>query len=375
VGAPHFAELVHNVEVLALGTFLFMAFSGMRFGDIQRVMMHKMQYDDRSPRGLSWKTKTCSSGVPFGVLCSGFLSRGSHTWLQRFFTTLDQVLTGQDRTRIDFMLPSLQGVTFRQPISAMSYSEALFHFRRFLVLPWRSAPLEFSNAAHYTIHGLKSTFLSWASQLQIAPELRRLQGKHKDPFQSTRLYSRDDVDGSLTVQDIIIKTVQAGWRPHTPLIRGGQIPLAEPTFVLESFSKTKVPFNWKFFHFADSPQLVVDTEATQVSEDSTSSESASDSTSSQGSAEAAVATKKQKREDPLIVDELDCGCYRNTLHVIMDWHIQKTEADPTFVATACGRHFASDLIHRRNDLSLDSNQVLCTHPGCRKGWQAIGALG
>ena len=54
---------------------------------------------------------------------------------------------------------------------------------------------------------------------------------------------------------------------------------------------------------------------------------------------------------------------------------KRLKQDPTFVATACGRHFASDLIHRRNDLSLDSNQVLCTHPGCRKGWQATGALG
>jgi hypothetical protein len=362
-------------DVLTLGTYLFMAFSGMRFGDIQRVMMHKLQYDDFSVRGLSWKTKTCSSGVPFGTLCSGFLSRGSHTWIYKFLLTLDTVFSGHDPSQIDFMLPSIQGNDVRMPLSAMSYAEALFHFRTALRLPWRSTPLEFANVTHYTIHGLKSTFLSWASQLQISPELRRLQGHHKDPLQSTRLYSRDDVDGSLRVQVEIVKRIQAGWRPHTPLGRGGQIPLVEPQFKLESFSKSKQSQDWKFFSFDAAQQFVIEPQQGLFSEDSSSStDSDSDSSSSQDSKAQESEPKKVKRPVSLQFDEAEFGSYRKTLHIVMDWDVANASSETPVVATACGRRFAASLFHRHNDMSLAAEHSMCTHHGCRKRWQAIGAL-
>ena len=43
-----------------------------------------------------------------------------------------------------------------------------------------------------------------------------------------RLYSRDDVWGSLEAQRIIIEHAANGWRPVTPQSRGGQAPLIEP---------------------------------------------------------------------------------------------------------------------------------------------------
>ena len=362
-------------EVLTLGTYLFMAFSGMRFGDIQRVMMHKLQYDDFSVRGLSWKTKTCSSGVPFGTLCSGFLSRGSHSWVFKFLVTLDKVFAFQDPSQIDLMLPSLQGDEVRVPLSAMSYAEALFHFRTALRLPWRSQQLEFSNITHYTIHSLKSTFLSWASQLQISPELRRLQGHHKDPLQSTRLYSRDDVDGSLRVQSEIVKRVQAGWRPHTPLGRGGQIPLIEPPFQMESFSKSKPAQLWQFFQFDAPPTFVFEPQSDLVSDaNSSSSDSDSDSSSSQDSADHAPAAKKAKRPTDIQFDEAEFGSYRKTLHIVMGWPEVEVSAETSVITTACGRKFAASLFNRHNDMSFAAEHAMCTHPGCRKGWKAIGAL-
>lgn len=94
-----------------------------------------------------------------------------------------------------------------------------------------------------TVHGLKSTLLSWASQLRLDPELRRLQGHHKDPLTSTRLYSRDDIDGAIFLQQSIVDKVLDGWRPHTPLARGGQVPLTEPPVFLESFKKGAPEFS------------------------------------------------------------------------------------------------------------------------------------
>ena len=95
------------------------------------------------------------------------------------------------------------------------------------------------SAHHYTVHGLKSTLLSFANQLQLAPELRRWQGKHKD-----------DVSGALAASGIyIISSVQKGWRPHTPLGRGGQIPIHERSFTLEKFKKDADDHQWAFFSF------------------------------------------------------------------------------------------------------------------------------
>ena len=201
-----------TLEVLVLGTFFVMTFSGMRFGDIQRIMLGRVQYDGNTLRGVSWKTKTCNSGVPFGIICKGFLSKGTHHWVHKFLTCLDSVMCHQHSESIDFLLPSFQGDAVREPLIAMPYSEALFHLRAFMVLPWRSVQLQFANATHYTIHGLKSTFLSWSAQLRI---------DHKDPLQSTRLYSRDDIEGALHLQEELCSQIIGGWRPKTPLSRGG----------------------------------------------------------------------------------------------------------------------------------------------------------
>ena len=159
-------------EILILGTFLVMAFSGMRFGDIQRVLAHRLQFDGNTLRGVSWKTKTCNSGVPFGVVCKGFLSKGSHHWVYIFLSCLDATLSGTDPGQVDFLLPNVSDTDAASPLSAMPYSTALYFFRHFMSLPWRRTQLKFGNVIHYTIHGLKSTLLSWASQLQLDPELR-----------------------------------------------------------------------------------------------------------------------------------------------------------------------------------------------------------
>eukprot|EP00435_Cladocopium_sp_Y103_P039101 s579_g10.t1 len=171
-------------EVLGVGAFLLMLWSGMRFADLQRTRLSSLAYDLVSLRGLSYRTKTCKSGCPFGVLCKGFLSSGSFTWVHRFLQALDSLyapfgLTPHD---VDFVIPSLDSLTTEACPSPMTYAEALYYCRYFMALPWRKQPVDTAiSAQHYTEHGLKSTLLSFANQLQLAPELRRLQGKHKDP--------------------------------------------------------------------------------------------------------------------------------------------------------------------------------------------------
>ena len=327
-----------TAEILLLGTFLLMAFSGMRFGDIQRVMVHRLQYDGKTLRGVSWKTKTCNSGVPFGIVCHGFLSKGTHHWVHKFLLCLDSVLDGHDPNQIDFMLPSVQDEDIKTPLSAMPYSEALFYLRSFMPLPWKSQQLVYDNTTHYTIHGLKSTFLSWASQLRIDPECRRLQGHHKDPLQSTRLYSRDDIDGSIFVQEQIVTQVCTGWRPQTPLGRGGQLPLREPQVILESFKKAAVEHTWKFFQFNAPKELVIMPDQLQSSDDSSASSSSSATSDSDHPAAGSSQNSKPSRVIQQC-DEMETGSYRNTVHIIMDWGDLTTPESDRKIRTACGRFF------------------------------------
>ena len=229
----------------------------MRFADLQRTYLSSLAYDLTSLRGLSYRTKTCKSGCPFGLLCRGFLSSGSFNWVFRYLQEIDYLYSklGRQPNEIDFIVPSLDQLGQDECPGPMTYPEALHHCRYFLSLPWRKSPINTEiTAQHYTVHGLKSTLLSFANQLQLAPELRRLQGKHKDPLQSTRLYSRDDVNGALQLQEEIITAVQKGWRPHTPLGRGGQIPIQEQEFTLEKFKKDAGDPQWSFFAFTTNHQ-------------------------------------------------------------------------------------------------------------------------
>ena len=115
----------------------------------------------------------------------------------------------------------------------MTYGRALTWFRYFIADTGGGA-IHPAVRKQYTLHSMKSTILSWSHQLNLPPEGRLVQGHHKSPqLASCRLYSRDDVHGSLMLQRFICSSVQKGWRPATPLHRGGQAPLSDPAVDLQ----------------------------------------------------------------------------------------------------------------------------------------------
>eukprot|EP00435_Cladocopium_sp_Y103_P007983 s6206_g2.t1 len=232
--------------------------AGMRFADLQRTGLSSFAYDMISLRGLSYRTKTCTSGCPFYVICKGFLSTGSFAWVHRYLQALDELHSrhGRRLQDVDFVIPSIDSLDQADGPGPMTYAEALYFCTHFLSLPWRKSPVNTAlTAQHYTVHGLQSTLLSFANQLPSAPELGRFQGKHKDPPQSTRLYSRDAVNGALPLQAAIVSSVHKGGRPHTPLGRGGHIPIPEQSFKLEQFRKEAIDPHWSFFSFNQPPEF------------------------------------------------------------------------------------------------------------------------
>lgn len=375
-------------EVIILGGFLLLCWSGLRFSDIQRSKLSSWQIDSQTLRGLTWRAKTCDTATPFGVVLAGLLSRGTWTWTHKFLQTLDELYAGQNLDDIDFALPSfLEYDVPPVPFEAMTYAEALYYVRHYMTLPWSLQQLQMPiNASSYSIHGLKTTILSWAAQANLPESDRRLHGKHRPAQMSVQLYSRDDILGSIRVQSALIEQISQGWRPVTPLSRGGQVPLSEPTFKLEQFKKDVDSMEWRFFNFsaasslqylADSSDVPADDVAT-VSD--SSDESLSSSTSSSSDETDQLPQSKKSRVanmDPLgPSEEALIGLHRRTWHIMVPSPIEKSTL-PTWqnqaLKTACGRYLSQVTVHPGLELKIGSNQALCSHVGCRKGFLSIGS--
>ena len=198
--------------------------------------------------------------------------------------------------------------------------------------------------------------------------------------------TRDDILGSLRLQNALIQRIQQNWRPATPLARGGQLPLAEPQFALEQFKKELQPIDWQFFQFnalssmqelADCT-IPVDTPELDSSGSSSSSGCESSASSSSSSAEAAQPQKKRSianREDLGPADEILVGLHRKTWHVMTVADVENTELphwQGKALKSACGRFFPQIKVCPGVDMSLDTNQALCSHVGCRKGFKCVG---
>ena len=355
-------------EIILLGMLLLLLFSGLRFSDMQRTALSSLHWDGKVLGGTCWRTKTSRTGQPFGVQGEGFLSKGSHTWLFKLLTTLDEVFFLHGAGDADFMIPGCDIDGARIPIQPISYAEALFFVRRMLTLPWKANPIVLQqHVKSYTVHGLKSTLLSWSVQLQLPEDQRRLQGHHKASQASVRLYSRDDVRGSLELQKAVIHAVQQGFKPVTPLSRGGQAPIEEPDFQLPCFNKQAQDVDWKFFQFQSKPAMPPEVPLPEIiADDGESSDSASSGTSDSSEDVAKMPPPE------LVVDEIQGALHRNMWHVAMDEFLDSS--DTAAIRTACGRHFTQSRIASFPNLQIKPGQSLCAHPGCRKGWRAVGAL-
>ena len=358
-------------EIIVLGMILLLAFSGLRFSDMQRTCPSSLHWNGSILRGTCWRTKTSRAGQPFGLQGQGFLSKGTFTWLYKFLTTLDSIFALHGNGNEDYLIPGCTRDRVRLPLEPMTYAEALYFVRFALKLPWRSNQTNLGgDIRSYTVHGLKSTLLSWGQQLELPEEQRRLQGKHKPQQSSTRLYSRDDVFGALKFQESVIRAVREGFRPSTPLGRGGQHPMEEPKFELQLFTKTAPEYQWQYFQFgtqadvlpADDPPIEVD--------EASDSDSSTSSTSSSGSSSSKGAKPPEPKQAPVTVDEIQGALHRNMWHVASE----SLTFDDTMIRTACGRRFPKASIALLADLQLSQGQHLCSHPGCLKGWKAVGAI-
>ena len=377
-------------EVVIIGGLLLLAWSGLRFSDLQRSYLDSWRIDDISLRGLCWRSKTCDQSTPFGIKLSGFLSVGPFTWVHRYIMVLDKLYTLEKSASIDFAIPSFGGSQDPvYPFIAMPYGEALFFLRHYLTLPWRNkTSAQLPSGMSYSIHGLKATLLSWAAQAQVDESDRRMHGKHKAQSQSVQLYSRDDILGSLRLQTTLIQKTQGGWRPQTPLARGGQVPLTEVAFTLERFSKQIPDHTWWFFQFDKQfdQKHMLDSQpesmegSVPVPSSSASSDSYSDSDESESETDGAhiqkATPKPQSTRDMGVAEEGYFGLHRSAWHVMIlapDGMPSLPAMDGHVFKTACGRQLSGMKVSMSDAINISLGQCICNHGGCRKAFQSMEA--
>ena len=166
--------------------------ASLRFGDSQHIEWASAVVDNQVLRGISWRTKTSRSGCPFGFLCAGFHGGSglSRAWVGHYLSCLNTLWR-----RIHAFAPRL-GCS-NDSFAPLSYAAALKSLRTLLVT-WGGC----ADPSVYTLHSMKSTFLSWMAQVGVPEELRAKQGHHRQSL--AQLCSRDDVFPQLRVQKLLV---------------------------------------------------------------------------------------------------------------------------------------------------------------------------
>eukprot|EP00435_Cladocopium_sp_Y103_P041829 s3000_g11.t1 len=356
-----------------------MAWASLRFSDAQRIEMTRMVLTDSELRGVIWRSKTTTLGMPFGATNSGLLSKGAHSWMWKFIRTMDSVLHQNNASDVDFLLPHCDMEQVQLPLIPMTYATALFHLRRLIHCPWRSSSNPMLGLdLNFTLHSLKATLLSWGPQLAMHTntEQRLQQGHHVSQSSSSAVYSRDNVWGALDFQRQIVQQVRSGWRPQIAQHRGSQRPLQEPPVVLEIFSKKLPEYAFQWFDFGAQSAFELDP-TDHLEEEDNDSDSSSSSTSSDSdedavkpskSTDGAAVPSKPFGNKGIFPDTLVYGQYRCVVHAMIAadesarWLPQR---DGVHLKPACGRPMKS------NGKLLDcvtAEHQLCQHAACRKLW-------
>ena len=368
-------------EIIMLGSFLFLAWSSLRFSDAQRLNVGSLVLTETEVRGMVWRSKTRSNGHPFGILSSGICSTGTFTWLVKFLRTWDTLLADSSIESCDFLIPDLSEDGKWLSHEPLDYASALSIFRRMLQTPWKTfvGPHPLKNLQlNYTLHSLKATLLSFGPQLgpAVDPDDRLQQGHHADPRKSLHLYGRDSVWGSLRYQQTVITKIREGFRPKTAQHRGGQSPLIEPPVTVELFKKQASTYEYRWLPF--SKPLVLEAEMDDpvgeaISSSSSSSEESSSSSHSVKDTKKSPVHPAKSSTVAESFEEVVMAKHRKVTHAM----VVTSAAGETFPQhqghswkPACGTHMSHGETTFLDEWS--NNLSFCQHPGCKRAWVASG---
>lgn len=189
-----------------------------------------------------------------------------------------------------------------------------------------------------------------------------------------RLYSRDDTAGQLSLQATLIQQVRKGHRFVTPLHRGSQTPLVEPSVSMEGYRKEYPEFQWSFFAFNNAQKdPLVQGMLTSTQKESIDVDSDSDDSSSSSSSSSSDSAKAPRAKQDAVMYETQWTFARCTRiqHVMLacDDTTQPMMQGVHFRA-ACGVRLPSNSCKFQS--SVDPQLARCRHSGCFSRWDRCG---
>ena len=216
------------------GAILLCVGASLRFSDMQHVRWSSLVLDPTCLRGTSYRTKT-GVGVPWICsldFCNSDRSGPATSWIVHWLSLLSVIWEDVQQQVDDSVDPDCLLFSYADDTNQpASYASGTRILRSFLFL--QDYGLSKVSALQYTFHSVTATMLSWMSQLQVNDRSRAEQGHHKLK-DSVRLYGRDDVWNSLAAQLQVWDRIRAGWRPHIPIHRGGQLPAQDQPVALQA---------------------------------------------------------------------------------------------------------------------------------------------
>ena len=231
------AREVSPAEILQRGALLVCVWASLRWADAQWVKPSCLQLHQTSLLGFSARTKTTRRSMPFGVFTDGFLGRdGSSSWVSVWYPILVQALADTKHQfpnrKPDFLVTEVGPDPCRPVFQApMSRNRGVIWLRSLVRAHLEAVGREvsFNDMTLVGVHSAKTTMLSWARQLGLSEESRRLQGHHRGSSsgQSIQLYARDDVFPALELQKTVAKQFAMGFRPICPVLRGSAPPIID----------------------------------------------------------------------------------------------------------------------------------------------------
>ena len=124
-------------------------------------------------------------------------------WLSRWILLLDGVWNSLRSSFGQDLVPDCLFFHFSESgFAPASYAQTLCRLRQLLL----EAAVPALQVGEYTLHSMKSTYLSWMAQLNLPLSARFLQGHHKIPG-SAQLYSRDDIWPALRAQLLLWRSL------------------------------------------------------------------------------------------------------------------------------------------------------------------------
>ncbi len=261
------AREVSPADILQRGALLVCIWASLRWADAQWVRPSCLQLHRKSLLGFSARTKTTRRSMPFGVFTEGFLGRdGSSSWVSVWYPILVQALADTKHQfpnrKPDFLVTEV-GPDARRPVfmAPMSRNRGVIWLRALVRAHLEAVgrDVSFNDMSLVGVHSAKTTMLSWARQLGLSEESRRLQGHHRGSAagQSIQLYARDDVFPALELQKTAAKQFAMGFRRICPVLRGSAPPIIDaavhiPPWGSESNDNASEPLT---------PATVIDTTA------------------------------------------------------------------------------------------------------------------